>query len=181
MTLPMRESKKIPYYEHSQGVTGQIRNSGGHRKTGTLLHVLRSLRNHVCQILAYDCPINSWRVKLHRWRGVNIGKNVFLGQHCTLDNTYPEYIYLEDGCGLSGEAYILAHQNPGVLAKSLLEAYVAPVVIQKNVFVGIRCTILPGVTIGEKAIVSAGSIISKDVPPHSVVAPAKNRIIKNIE
>lgn len=177
----MREKIKIPYYNYAKGVAGQIRNSGKHRKTGTLKYVLRSLRNHVCQILAYNCPINSWRVKLHQWRGVNIGKNVFLGQHCTLDNTYPEFIYLEDGCGLSGDVYILTHTNPGVVYKSTFESYVSPVVVKNSAWVGIRCTILPGVTIGEKAVVSAGTVVNKDVPAHHVIAPQRNRMFKYVE
>lgn len=177
----MREKQNIPYYEHSKDVAGQIRNSGKHRKTGTLKYVLRSIRNHIFQMLAYDCPINSCRVKLHRWRGVNIGKNVFLGQHCTLDNSYPEYIYLEDGCGLSGDVYILAHTNPGAGYKTAFEAYVSPVVVKKRAWVGIRCTILPGVTIGEKAVVSAGTVVNKDVPDHHVIAPQRNRMFKYVE
>ena len=140
-----------------------------HRKTGTLLYVLRSLRNHVCQILAYDCPINSWRVKLHRWRGVNIGKNVFLGQHCTLDNTYPEYIYLEDYCGLSGDVMVPTHE-PRSGIQTAFEAYVSRLWFKKESLGCIRSTILPGVTLAKKRLfLQNGS--KQRCPRHHVIAP----------
>nr|MDK2851509.1 hypothetical protein [Candidatus Cloacimonadota bacterium] len=115
---------------------------------------------------------------MHRLRGVNIGENVFIGLNCVLDHAYPEYIYLHDNCGINGDVYIITHTNPNESYKDYFEAYVAPVVIGKNAWIGIRSTILPGVSVGENAVVSAGVVVSKDVQPNTLVAPAKNRIIK---
>jgi len=140
--------------------------------------LLRKLKNHICETLAYNCPVNSWRVQLHRWRGVNIGKNVFVGLRCTLDHAYPEYIYLEDDVGLAGDDYILTHTNPPINMKDILESYVAPVIIKKGTWVGIKATILPNVTISENSIIGAGVVLSKSVLKNSIVVLDKNKIIQ---
>lgn len=58
---------------------------------------------------------------------------------------------------------------------------VGPVIIKDDVFIGHGATILPGVTIGPRAIVGAGSVISKDVPPNSVVAGNPARFIRTLD
>lgn len=55
-----------------------------------------------------------------------------------------------------------------------------PVHIGKNVWIGSNSTVLPGITIGENAVVGAGSVVTKDVPPMTVVAGNPARIIKEI-
>jgi acetyltransferase-like isoleucine patch superfamily enzyme len=54
------------------------------------------------------------------------------------------------------------------------------VTIEDDVWVGANAVILPGVTIGEHCVVAAGAIVTKDVPPHSLVAGVPAKVIKNI-
>ena len=54
----------------------------------------------------------------------------------------------------------------------------APIVIEDNVWIGINVTILKGVTIGEGSIVAAGAVVTKDIPPHSLVAGIPAKVIK---
>ena len=56
----------------------------------------------------------------------------------------------------------------------------SPVVIQDNVFIGERSTILKGVTIGEGAIVASNSVVTKDVPPYTIVAGNPAKVVKKI-
>lgn len=60
------------------------------------------------------------------------------------------------------------------------EGYISqkPVVIENHVWIGTKATILKGVTIGEGAIVAAGAVVTKDVPPHSLVAGNPARVIR---
>lgn len=53
-----------------------------------------------------------------------------------------------------------------------------PITIECNCWVGTQVILLPGVTIGERAVIGAGSVISKDVPPYAVVAGNSARIVK---
>ena len=55
-----------------------------------------------------------------------------------------------------------------------------PVTIEDDVWVGANAVILPGVTIGEHCVVAAGAVVTKDVPPHSLVAGVPAKVIKNL-
>ena len=56
----------------------------------------------------------------------------------------------------------------------------APIVIQDNVWIGERSTILKGVTIGEGSIVASNAVVTKDVPPYSIVAGNPAKVVKEI-
>ena len=56
-----------------------------------------------------------------------------------------------------------------------------PVRIKRNVWIGANATILPGVTIGENAVVGAGSVVTKDVPDNAVVAGNPARLIRFLD
>jgi acetyltransferase-like isoleucine patch superfamily enzyme len=55
-----------------------------------------------------------------------------------------------------------------------------PVTIEDDVWVGANAVILPGVTIGNHCVVAAGAVVTKEVPPHSLVAGVPAKVIKNI-
>ena len=58
---------------------------------------------------------------------------------------------------------------------------VEPTVVKKGASIGSGCTILSNITIGEKAIVGAGSVVTKDVPANAIVAGNPARVLRNIE
>jgi len=165
----------IPYFDHGSNIGETIKNSSQRRKMNPLYFVYRKIRNIILFQLAYFCPLNSWRVKMNRWRGVHIGKNVYIGLQCSIDNAYPEYVFLEDNCALANEVTVVAHSNPFQHFEGVIEAKVAPVVVRKGAWVSIRATLLGGADIGEYAIVSAASVVSKKVQDYTMVVgnPAK--------
>lgn len=167
--------KKTEYYIPRETIYAQIKDSSKKRNISKFKFILRKIRNYICEMLAYKCPINSVRIKLHKFRGVKIGARVMIGMEVILDHAYPENIILEDDCGLAGYNYILTHSNPGPHFENILDSYMGDVIIKKGAWIGVGVIILPGVTIGEYSIVSAGSVVNKDVPPYSIVAgnPAK--------
>lgn len=57
----------------------------------------------------------------------------------------------------------------------------APIIVGDNVFIGINVSILPGVTIGDNSVIGMGAMVTKDVPPGSVVAGTPARVIKTVE
>lgn len=141
----------------------------GHPKR-SLKDKFRKVLNTILFDLAYICPVNSWRVQMHRWRGCHIGKNVYIGRFCNIDNLYPEYIFIYDGASINAESMILTHFNPFETYKNIFNAEVKPVVIGLNAIVSIRSTIMPGVTIGKYAVVSAGCTIEQDIPDYHMVS-----------
>jgi len=106
-----------------------------------------------------------------------IGKNVFINHDCTFLDIGG--ITLEDDVLIGPKVSLITESHPINPAerKSLL---VNPVVIKRNAWIGAGATILPGVTVGENAVVASGAIVSKDVPANTVVAGIPAKVIKII-
>jgi len=121
---------------------------------------LRGLINRSLQLLARILPGGqSVRVQLHRARGVHIGKGVFISQDVLLETAYPHLITIEDGAWIGVRVTVIAHMRE-------LEQGVR---IEHDAFVGPGVIILPNVTIGHGAVVTAGSVVTRSVPPMTVV------------
>jgi acetyltransferase-like isoleucine patch superfamily enzyme len=119
---------------------------------------LRGLKNRVLQEVAQVIPgAQSTRVKLHRARGVNIGKNVWIGYDAVLETSRPELITIEDDASIGIRAIIIAHfrETSGVK-------------IERDAFIGPGVLILPGVVVGRGAVVTAGSVVTRSIPPMTV-------------
>ena len=107
-----------------------------------------------------------------------VGKEVFINFGCTfLDQGG---ITLEDGVFIGPGAKIVTENHPEepVLRHRLL---VKTIVIRRNAWIGAGAIILPGVTVGENAIVAAGAVVTKDVPDNVIVAGAPAKTIRNIK
>lgn len=160
---------KIGYYSDSGSAYHQYKEKAdGSRKEFAQI-VAKKLWTYALSLVAMWIPASNIRVLLHRLRGVQIGKRVFIGANVIMDNVYPEYIILENDCILSGNNIILSHSMPRKHFKNVLEAFVAPVTVKRGAWISAGAIILPGITIGEFSVVSAGSVVTCDVPPYSVV------------
>jgi acetyltransferase-like isoleucine patch superfamily enzyme len=125
----------------------------------------RGLRNRLLQVLALHAPGGGTvRVRLHRLRGVDIGDDVFIGLDALIETSYPQLVSIGDGVDLGMRTTIIAHQigEPVDLSKPSVR-------IEAEAFVGPGSMILPNVTIGRGAVVSAGSIVKRSVPPLTMV------------
>lgn len=156
--------------------------------TAYLAHVAHALLD------ALPWPIRAWgwrlllgemgrqvilehRVFIRPPRHVSIGDDVFIGRGCELWAHGPQ-----------ARIRIGAHTllAPGVLVTTLSHDYSSlampvearPVTIGERVWLGARCVILPGVTVGDGAVVAAGAVVTSDVPPWTVVAGVPARVVK---
>ncbi len=108
---------------------------------------------------------------LRRVYKMDIGKNVQISWKAHLDKSInPRGIHIGDESQVLNGAMILSHD---ACRRLKTDTYIG-----KNCIIGIRAIILPGVTIGDSSIVAAGGVISKDVPPNSIVAGNPAKIIK---
>jgi acetyltransferase-like isoleucine patch superfamily enzyme len=109
-----------------------------------------------------------------RHNGVRIGRNSRINRNCTIDARSP--LTIGDNVSVSPEVMILAGTHD-VNDPRFPPSPVGPwaVAIEDYVWIGSRAMILPGVTLGRGAVVAAGSVVTKDVPPLTIVAgvPAK--------
>jgi len=163
----IREGKAILHYEETQ--------------KRTVGQKIRKIKNTILMLLAYACPTASIRVRLHRWRGVNIGKNVYIGLFCFFDNLYPEYIYIEDNASINAGAMILTHFNPMKRYANIFQAKVEPILIKEGAIVSVKSVILPGVTVGKNAVVSASTVVDKNVPDYSLAKGNPMKIVAEYE
>ena len=89
-------------------------------------------------------------------------------------------ITIEDDV-LIGPGVYLISVNHQLDPHHLKELELKPVLIKKNAWIGAKATILPGVTVGENAVVAAGAVVTKDVPANTVVAGMPAKVIKKID
>ena len=161
--------KEIPYADQDKSLSKTLRNGSRSRGINPFYYGIKRLKNYLLMMLAYILPFNALRVKLNKWKGVNIGTNVYIGMFVFLDNAYPEYIYLEDYSAINAGSMIITHFNLRKHFENLIIARVAPVVIKEGALISVRSIILPGVTVGEYSIVSAATVVSEDVTAYTVV------------
>lgn len=108
---------------------------------------------------------------------VKIGKSIYINHACTM--LALGKITIEDDVLIGPKVNLLSEGHPLEPARrKALE--VKPVVIKRNAWIGAGASILPGVTVGENAVVAAGAVVNKDVPDNTVVAGIPAKVVKNI-
>ncbi len=108
---------------------------------------------------------------LLRLGGINMGKGSFVGMHGYFDDLCTHRITIGDNVTISFQVTLVAH-GPKSDPSNM------DIVIEDGAYVGCHVTILPGVTIGKKAGVGAGSVVTKDVPPGAVAVGNPARILR---
>lgn len=111
-------------------------------------------------------------------KNITIGKDVFFNTGCSFQDRGG--IHIGDG-SLIGMNVNIATLNHGLDMKTRNTTYASPVTIGKSVWIGSGATILPGVTIGDRAVIAAGAVVTKDVPEGTVVAGVPAKVVKTIE
>lgn len=110
-------------------------------------------------------------------KNISLGKNVFLNTGCIFQDCGG--ITIGDKT-LIGQNVVLSTLNHGFEPENRNTTYPSPIVIGQNVWIGANATIVPGVTIGDNAIIAAGAVVTKDVPENVVVGGVPAKIIKKI-
>ena len=170
----------LPRYESASLLDSMRHSAREHGYKSFLWFGLVRLKDHWFNNWSMRAPWGGVRKWLQRKRGVKIGKNVHWGTHVVVDYPYPNFVVVEDGASISGNDYLLAHCKPLSYHEACSESYVAPVIVHKNAWIAVNVTILPGVEIGEGAIVSAGSVVNKDIPPFTVANGNPAKVVADI-
>ena len=118
------------------------------------------LKNIIVAELARYLPLTA-KNALYRGLGVRIGRNVAISYKANMDVVFPELLTIGSNTIIGFNTTILCHEF------LIREWRTGPVVIGRNVMIGANCTILPGVAIGNNAVVSAMTFVNRDVPPSS--------------
>lgn len=111
-------------------------------------------------------------------KNISLGKNVFINHACSFLDLGG--ITIEDDVMIGPRVSITSENHPTDV-KTRKTMLPSSVLIKKNVWIGASATILPGVTVGENAVVAAGALVNKDVPPNTVVAGIPAKVIKHLD
>jgi acetyltransferase-like isoleucine patch superfamily enzyme len=165
----MPSSEVLEYYGYT-GLYGKMRYG--------LKFVFRFFLDKV----AFFCFVKSWRTSIHRLRGVNIGKGVYIGHEVMFDRVFTDHIYIGDNTSVGDRAIITAHANiPSTTRlKRIYPRKISKTVIGKGVWIMPNVTIIPGVNIGDEAVIATGSVVTKDVPPRCLYGGVPAKLLKDL-
>ncbi len=147
------------------------------------VRVVGALARRWLHVVARYVPLPpAARATLHRRRGVHVGRRVFIGSEVFIDDAVPSSVTLEDDVTVIAQTTILGHTYyPRHFHRLLGDERTRDglqTTIRRGAYLGLRSTILAGVTVGEYAIVAAGSVVTEDVPAYTMVAGVPARAIR---
>lgn len=135
------------------------------------------------KLLAKQIPGYGLRATLLRWSGYRIGQDVYIGEDLIIIDE-PEdrgLVSIGDRVAISPRVTLVVSSRPNF---SRIAPYVpvrhAIITIGDDAWLGTGVVVLPGVTIGEGAVVGANSVVTKDVEPYTIVGGAPARLIRRI-
>lgn len=131
----------------------------------------KSLKQRISRILNKEIIVG-----YHRLRGCHIGKNCKISKSAIIDRAHPKGVHIGDNTRILIEAMVLAHDY----SRGALEGYSmwCDTYIGKNCVIGGRAMIMPGVKIGDHVYVAGGSVVSREVPDHCIVAGNPARVVR---
>ena len=102
--------------------------------------------------------------------GMDVDKTAMISPYARLDHTRPECVHIGRFSYVTGGSLILSHDYSRKMH--------ADTWIGEYCFIGMDAIVLPGIRIGDHSVVGAGSVVTKDVPPHTIVAGNPARVLK---
>ncbi len=132
-------------------------------------------------------PFNPRKLRPHFMRrmGCHVGNGCFIGGGVKIDGGHADMITLEDNVSVAAGSRLLCHQRDFsdycVGDDYMKLGYVIkPIVLKKGCLIGMESFVMPGVTVGEGAIVGAGSMVTKDIPAWTVAVGRPAKVIRQI-
>jgi acetyltransferase-like isoleucine patch superfamily enzyme len=152
--------KPVPYYA----------------KYPTWLIIWKPIRKFINVVFIPNIPFSTLRIFFYRYLvGYKIGKNVFIGMKCYLDDLEPKNTIIEDNVTISYGCYFALHG----IGQSHTHIH-----IKKGAYIGMRATIISGaegICIGENSIIGAASLVNKSLPDNITAVGVPASILKSIE
>ena len=152
--------KPVPYYA----------------KYPTWLIIWKPIRKFINVVFIPNIPFSTLRIFFYRYLvGYKIGKNVFIGMKCYLDDLEPKNTIIEDNVTISYGCYFALHG----IGQSHTHIH-----IKKGAYIGMRATIISGaegICIGENSIIGAASLVNKSFPDNITAVGVPASILKSIE
>lgn len=158
-----------------------FREIADHYHSNLFMFGLKYFKNWILEQLASSIPVPSWRAKLHRMRGVNIGQNVYIGYDVIFDRIHPELITVGDYAEIGDRCILSAHSRGSLTTRQAYPRTTEPIKIGRGALVNSACIITQGVEIGENSIIGIGSVVTRDISPNSLALGYPARVIKKLD
>ena len=125
------------------------------------------------------------RPMLMRKMGCKVGKGCFIGDYVRIDAGHADMITLEDSVSIASGTRLLCHQrdfSDYCVGDDYMKLgyIVKPIVLKRGCLIGMESFVMPGVTVGEGAVVGAGSMVVKDIPAWTVAVGRPAKVIREI-
>lgn len=119
-------------------------------------------------------------LKLHKMRGVKMGRDVFIDPTAIVETAFPENITIGNDVRITAGCVIMTHiKAPHYLRETgLVPVVLKPVVLEDHCFIGVNSVVMPGVTVGKASVVTSGSVVVNNVPPYTMVQGNPAKVIK---
>lgn len=153
-----RKGGEVPYYAHYSIWT----------------MIWRPIRKYFNVVIIPNIPFNGIRIAMYRLLGFKIGKNVFIGMKCYLDDLEPQNTQIGNNVTISYGCYFALHGKGQHRMK---------IIIEDNAYVGMRCNIISSkgeLVLGKKSIVGAGSLVNISIPDGKVGVGVPIKIVRDI-
>lgn len=132
-------------------------------------------------VLAMYAPFNSWRIFFYRLRGVRIGKGVYIVQGTFLEESRPWLIEIHDGVRIGAGVIMATHDAVYHGYDPAIPHRYGRIVVKRAATICPGSIILPGVTIGERSVVTPGSLVIEDVDDGVIVSGSPARPLMTLE
>lgn len=144
---------------------------------------LKKFRNAILRLLARHIPYYKLRAILLRASGVTVGDYTYIASEVFFaDDLKGGLIEVGNYASIAPFAVLVAISHPNFSpVRKLVECKRAKVVIEDGAWIGSHAVVLPGVRIGKCSVVAAGAIVTKDVPPYTIVAGAPAKVIRKLK
>lgn len=155
--------------------------------TSGLKHIRNAFLLKYCMYSVLLSPLNYRKIRpvLWRWMGAKVGKDCFIGYEVWVDMTNTHLIEMEDHVHIANRCLLLCHQ------RDLSDYHIGDdyaklsynkrkIILKKGCLIGMNSMIMPGVTVGEGAIVGAGSLVTKDIPAWTIATGRPAKVVKEI-
>jgi acetyltransferase-like isoleucine patch superfamily enzyme len=145
-------------------------------KTSSLIPLLRQMKHEIHSKLD---PIG-----YARSIGVRLGENVhFYGMQSGMFGTEPWLITIGSNVHVTAGCLFITHDGGTMILRNSVPdlEWTAPITVGNDVYIGIRSIILPGVNIGNRVIIGAGSIVHRNIPDNSVAVGVPAMVVKSVD
>lgn len=110
--------------------------------------------------------------------GMKIGRNVFVNQNCTFYDL--GRLEIGDDVMIGPNVSLITSGHPVEPSRRRDFVVAKPIAIERNVWIGAGATIIGGVTVGENSVVAAGAVVTRDIPPNTLVGGNPATVIRSI-